>query len=285
MRAADGTPATPDDAASSPWGRLLRTHRWLPFVLPFAVFMATGWIEPQPHAGTPSAGNVVTSDSTTIDEQAGDGDASGRDASGRLLRYPAAHVVRMGLTLFAILLVLPAWRAAPLRFSLLAVPVGLVGGVLWILICRMRIEDQFLTLIGLGDWAAWGDRPAFDPFGAFGEARWWMAAFLAVRLVGLTVIVPLIEEFFLRGFLMRFLLKADWWTIPLGTVTWGSGMIVIAYAVLSHPAEPIAAALWFTLITLLYARTRSLWDCVVAHGVTNGVLGVYILLWRDWTLW
>ena len=36
---------------------------------------------------------------------------------------------------------------------------------------------------------------------------------------------------------------------------------------------------------VLYARTRNLWDCVAAHAITNGMLGVYIVLWQDWTLW
>ncbi len=112
-----------------------------------------------------------------------------------------------------------------------------------------------------------------------------LGLFLTLRFAGLVVIVPIIEEFFLRGFLMRFFVTAQWWTIPLGTVTLASASVATIYGVLSHPAEWIAALLWFSLITLLYARTRNLWDCVAAHAVTNGILGVYIVLWQDWTLW
>ncbi len=262
------------------WSAMLQAHAWLPFVLPFAVFMVTGLIEPPVPPSAVPASPSVASESETATASGNDG-----DTAASWLSYPAAYVVRVVLTLVSILLVLPAWRAIPLRVSWLAAPVGLLGGVLWVLVCRMKLEDQFLTLIGCSQWATWGDRPAFNPYDYFGEGIWLMVAFLAIRFTALTLLVPLLEEFFLRGFLMRFLQKADWWTIPLGVVTWGSGLMVVAYAVLSHPAEPIAAALWFTLITGLYAWTRSLWDCVVAHGVTNGVMGVYILLWRDWTLW
>jgi len=94
-----------------------------------------------------------------------------------------------------------------------------------------------------------------------------------------------IEEFFVRGFLMRFFERAEWGTIPLGQVTWTAAVVATVYGVLAHPAEMIAAAVWFSLITLLYARTRNLWDCVVAHAITNGLLGIYILVSRDWTLW
>ena len=36
---------------------------------------------------------------------------------------------------------------------------------------------------------------------------------------GLAVVVPVIEEFFLRGFVMRFVIDADWWKVPFGTLT------------------------------------------------------------------
>jgi membrane protease YdiL (CAAX protease family) len=31
-------------------------------------------------------------------------------------------------------------------------------------------------------------------------------------------------------------------------------------------------------------RTRSLWACVVAHGVTNLLLGLYVVYSGDWFL-
>ena len=40
-----------------------------------------------------------------------------------------------------------------------------------------------------------------------------------------------------------------------------------------------------TLITLLMLRTKRFWDCVVAHMVTNAILGIYIVWAQDWRLW
>jgi CAAX prenyl protease-like protein len=120
---------------------------------------------------------------------------------------------------------------------------------------------------------------------AFSDSTLTLVAFLVVRFLGLAAVVPLIEEFFLRGFLMRFFTQAEWWTVPLGSVSVGSAALATVYGVLAHPAEPIAAAVWFTMITLLYVRTRNLWDCVLAHAITNAMLGVYVLVWKDWTLW
>ena len=84
---------------------------------------------------------------------------------------------------------------------------------------------------------------------------------------------------------MRFFLQTQWWQIPLGQVTVASAAIATLYGVASHPAEVVAAAMWFTLITVLYARTGRIWDCVVAHAITNLLLGIYVLTWQDWSLW
>ena len=178
-----------------------------------------------------------------------------------------------------------AYRRVPWKWNSSSLVYGLCGGLLWILVCRLGLESRLLTAIGRADWIDATARAAFDPFTTFHGSPSGLAAFLGVRLTGLVLVVPIIEEFFVRGFLMRFFLTADWWTIPLGTVTLASAVAATAYGVLAHPAEWIAALVWFSLITLLYARTRNLWACVVAHAVTNGMLGLYILLWHDWALW
>jgi uncharacterized protein len=205
--------------------------------------------------------------------------------SGPRHGYGLAYAFQIAATLGAMLLVAPVYRSVPWRLSGWSVMFGVVGVVAWIVICRGELETRFLTSIGLADWAGYGARPAFNPLAAFHNAPVSLVAFLAIRFAGLVLIVPLIEEFFLRGFLMRFFEQADWWAIPLGRVTWTSALVATGYGVLSHPAELIAAAVWFSWITLLYARTRNLGDCVVAHAVTNGLLGFYILRAQDWTLW
>ncbi len=243
--------------------------------------MLMGLLEPEMPAGPSAADAVATpggSASAASPEQA-------ELPAEPLLSYPLAYVLRIVATSIAILMVFPVWRSSRMHASWLAVVVGAVGGVAWILICRLKLEDQLLTAVGLADWTTMGDRPALNPFVAFAGAPVTMVAFLTVRFVGLAVIVPLMEEFFLRGFVMRFFLKPQWWTIPLGTVTWSAAVIATVYGVLAHPAEPLAAAIWFSLITLLYAGTKNIWDCVLAHAVTNGMLGVYVLVWHDWTLW
>ena len=54
---------------------------------------------------------------------------------------------------------------------------------------------------------------------------------------------------------------------------------------LMHPAELLAAAVWFSLVTWLMVRTRNIWDCVAAHAVTNLLLGIYVVTFDQWQLW
>jgi membrane protease YdiL (CAAX protease family) len=60
---------------------------------------------------------------------------------------------------------------------------------------------------------------------------------------------------------------------------------VLAYAVLTHPQEAIAAIVWFSLVNWWMKRTGNLWDCVLVHAVTNGLLGAWILYSGQWRLW
>jgi hypothetical protein len=39
------------------------------------------------------------------------------------------------------------------------------------------------------------------------------------------------------------------------------------------------------MITAMFVMTRSIWDCVVAHLVTNLLLGIYVIATGTWELW
>jgi CAAX prenyl protease-like protein len=193
--------------------------------------------------------------------------------------YPVGYSVVMGLVALSLVV---SWRGltrVPFKVGWLSVAVGTVGVVVWIGL--WWIDREFLgigELVGL-------EREGFNPFVELSATPFWLWAFVSVRLLGLVVIVPVIEELFVRGFLMRFVDSVRWDTLPLGRVTPASAGAVAVYAVLGHPAEALAAIVWFSMVTWLYARTRSLWDCVAAHAVTNLLLGIYVLTTGTWALW
>ena len=101
----------------------------------------------------------------------------------------------------------------------------------------------------------------------------------------MAVIVPLIEELFLRGWFVRWVEDPEWENLSLRGLSWKALMAASVYGVLTHPTEAIAAFVWFGLVSWLMNRTGSFWDCVVAHAVTNLLLGVYVLIFAQWHLW
>ena len=112
-----------------------------------------------------------------------------------------------------------------------------------------------------------------------------------MRFFGLVAVVPMIEEFFLRGFVMRFVMQRDWWDVPFGKASRLAIVLGTAVPMLMHPGELLAAAVWFSLITWLMLRTRNIWDCVAAHALTNLILGMYVsrrymaVMWRLHVEW
>ncbi|MFM8716974.1 MAG: type II CAAX prenyl endopeptidase Rce1 family protein, partial [Spartobacteria bacterium] len=82
----------------------------------------------------------------------------------------------------------------------------------------------------------------FDP-SVFGEgsARYWMT--VVARCARLVVVVPLGEEIFWRGFLMRYLIREDFTSFPVGAFQWKAFGIEEVCFILVHVMEDWPAAL------------------------------------------
>ena len=73
--------------------------------------------------------------------------------------------------------------------------------------------------------------------------------------------------------------------MPFGAVARAGIVAGTVVPMLMHPGELLAAAVWFSLVTWLMLRTKNIWDCVVAHAVTNLLLGIYVVTQHQWQLW
>jgi CAAX prenyl protease-like protein len=125
----------------------------------------------------------------------------------------------------------------------------------------------------------------FDP-AVFGEgtALYWMT--VVARFARLVVIVPLLEEIFWRGFLMRFLVREDFDKARIGEFQWKAFLLVAVFFMLVHSmADWPAAFLCGLAYNFVAVKTRSLSACVVAHALTNLGLGAYIMATRQWGFW
>jgi CAAX prenyl protease-like protein len=243
-------------------------------LLPFVVYMIVGSLEPA--APKP---DIVLPDGSTAP-------APNQNWFGLEYRqYPIVYTVKIALTIAAIVLVAPGYRQFPLRISPLAIAIGVGGVVLWIGLCQLQLERKLLAPLGLEKLLGLGERPAFNPLAELAATPVWAYTFVVIRFVGLALLVPIIEEFFLRGFMMRFVIRENFWTVPFGALTPTAAIVGTVIPMLMHPAELLAAAAWFSLVTWLMWRTRNIWDCVAAHAVTNLLLGIYVVTQQQWQLW
>jgi len=268
-------------AIASTRAERLAEQPWLTFLLPFFVYMVLGSFEP----GAPDPlTEAQLAAPVHLRQQIAEGQPNFLGL--RYKHYPLVYTVKIALTIAAMLYVLPGYRQFPFRVSPLAIVVGVVGVVLWVWICQLHLEPRLLAPLGLeGFVGGLGERPAYNPLDALQAYPAWAYIFLAIRFIGLALVVPVIEEFFLRGFLMRFVQEDRWWEVPFGKVTPLAVVVGTAVPMLMHPGELLAAFVWFSLVTWLMTCNRNIWDCVAAHAVTNFLLGVYVVTQGAWQLW
>ncbi|WP_158222685.1 type II CAAX prenyl endopeptidase Rce1 family protein [Rhodopirellula sp. MGV] len=174
-------------------------------------------------------------------------------------------------------------RQFPLRIDHWGWSVGVIGAALWIGICEAGLERKLLRTLSIStDWLP--AREGVDPFLTYAAGA-PLIGFLIARFLLLAVCVPIAEELFLRGFVMRSVETEDWTALPLLKIGRRGVVAATVYAVATHPGEFIAAIVWFSLVTWMMYRTGKFWNCVVAHAVTNLILGLYVCWAGAWYLW
>lgn len=164
---------------------------------------------------------------------------------------------------------------------------GVLGFAIWsmpgFLGNHFSINSGILSFLGVKS-----RTNGFDPtlFTVAGGTMYWLV--VVARFIRLVIAVPLAEEIFWRGFLMRYLLNSegDFWQVRFGTFHWKSLVIVTAIFTLAHSASDYAAAAIFGILMYVLAiRTKSLAACVLMHAVTNLLLGLYVMKTQQWGYW
>ncbi len=187
--------------------------------------------------------------------------------------YPWLYILKVCVVTLALIVCRATWRdiRPTSRVLLPAILVGLAVFAEWILL------DKIIPYPHLGT------RVGFDPFSAIGSPLERLL-FISVRLFGLVIMVPVMEELFWRSFLLRYLTDPDFKKIPIGTFSWTAFAIVAVAFGISH-TEWLVAVISACAYGLLLWKTKSLFACIVAHAVTNLALGIYILVTREWVYW
>lgn len=191
------------------------------------------------------------------------------------------------------------WQADELRL-LYAVKITVVAALLWAMRSAyselrwpsgagLRIWGAglvagivvFIAWINLtADWMVMGEAVGFDPRDN-AEIDWFL---VTVRIIGAALVVPVMEELFWRSFLMRWIEHPNFLSVNPAQVRIKAFGIVAALFALAHSLW-LAGLFAGIVYGLLYTRSRTLWLPILAHAVTNGILGIWIVATGNWGFW
>jgi CAAX prenyl protease-like protein len=183
------------------------------------------------------------------------------------------YLVKVGSVAVALGLLAPQfdelrehWRSTTADW-LLALAVGVAVFVLWINL------DQ--------PWASFGSPTGYDPRNGAGEIDYPMAL---IRLAGACLIVPIMEELFWRAFIMRWIEQVEFRSLPPAAVGWRGLLISSVLFGIEHNLW-LAGILAGLAYGLLYQRSGNLRSPIIAHAVTNFLLGIWVIYTGKWQLW
>ena len=177
-----------------------------------------------------------------------------------------------GVRALAVLPVLFAFRRSygdvSWRGSWSAVAAGLLAAAIFVALAPRSNPET------LRAWEEeWGGLPAA------GRALW-----LALRVFGSVLIVPVAEELAFRGYLLRRLQAREFLTLPFERWTpWA--VLVSSAAFGAIHAGWLGGALAGLLFAIVQIRGRSLTHAVLAHVVSNAAVAIYVIGGGRWWLW
>ena len=147
--------------------------------------------------------------------------------------------------------------------------------------------------IGLGAmvFAAWiaiipADRAADAQFAGVLAAmsRPGATFWVAFRVIGAIVTVPIAEELAFRGYAIRKLISANFESVPPGTFTWLSfAASSVLFGVLH--GNWVAGTIAGGGVAMALYRRGALANAVVARATANALLALDVLATHRWSLW
>jgi CAAX prenyl protease-like protein len=121
----------------------------------------------------------------------------------------------------------------------------------------------------------------YDARTADGQIDWLLAV---LRIAGAALVVPVMEELFWRSLVMRWLDRHDFLAAEPRSIS-------LRALLTSSVVFGVEHHLWLAGIIAglvygeLYRRSGNLWLPILAHGITNGLLGIWVLWSGQWQFW
>ena len=154
------------------------------------------------------------------------------------------------------------------RNGIIATAVGIAVFVVWI-----NLGANWMTVAA--------SAPGYQPLGPDGQIAWGL---IAIRFAGAALVVPVMEELFWRSFLLRWLVRPDFLQVNPASVGLKAFAITAVLFAVEHNLW-LAGLVAGIAYNALYASSRTLWSPLLAHGVTNTLLGVWVIATGRWDYW
>ena len=189
----------------------------------------------------------------------------------------SAYWFYLAKTLVGFWLIWATWPLVPeMRWALSweAVVVGLGVLAMWIVI------DPYYPKFGMTKTAVENANPNL----VFGLHSPLARFFLTVHLIGMTMVVPPLEEVFYRSFLYRFVAKPNFLDVPLNRFLPVPFFVTAGLFGLEH-TQWLAGILCGLTFQWLVLRKNRLGDAMTAHAITNLLLGIWVIWQGAWNFW
>jgi uncharacterized protein len=108
---------------------------------------------------------------------------------------------------------------------------------------------------------------------------------LWLRSLRAVIVVPIVEELFWRGWLMRWMIRQDFQRIPLGAYSALSFWTVALLFASEHGPYWDVGLMAGIIFNWWMLRTKSLGDLILAHAVANACLCAYVIAAGKWEYW
>jgi CAAX prenyl protease-like protein len=138
----------------------------------------------------------------------------------------------------------------------------------------------FLWINLHASWMVVGTSDGFDPRAA-GVIDWPL---VAVRIAGAALVVPVMEELFWRSFVLRWIDQPDFLRLDPAQAGLRGFVISVFLFGFEHNLW-LAGIVAGVVYSVLFMRYRTLWSPIVAHAVTNGMLGAWVVMTGSWSYW
>lgn len=181
--------------------------------------------------------------------------------------------------------------------------VVILSAVLWVFsrqVISFRCERPWASiLLGVVVCALWVAPDQLFPgyrghwlFSSFGEVKTSIDAkllgdpmVLFFRSIRAVILVPIIEELFWRAWMMRWLIKPEFTTVPLGAYSAQAFWIVAVLFASEHGPFWEVGLLCGIIYNWWMVKTKSLGDLILTHAVTNLCLSLFTMYTKQWQYW